>query len=191
MSNFVIPNAKGPVIRDSDIEDDADDLYTVIGYDPGGTTGWAAIGVYKEAIEEPSEYKILDNIAFWTAGQFIGSEVNQVNEMLSLADSWPGARLVCEDFVLRKFSSARELLAPVRITARFLDRLEWKRGGRPVIFQQPSLAMGTVTDARLKKMGFWPPLAGQEHARDGFRHAFTWLRRARKLQNVKQMGDKE
>ena len=86
-----------------------------------------------------------------------------------------------ESFRLRKFSSAEELLSPVRISARFHDRLYSQRGGRPYIEQPPSLAMSTVTDQRLQKMGLYAPLIGKEHARDAAKHAVTWLKRAKKL----------
>lgn len=186
MPPFITPNIRGPVVRQKDIEEDIEELYTVLGYDPGGTTGWAAIGVYKEAILDP-EFRITDNIAFWTAGEFIGNEEDQVDCMIALTHAWPEARIVCEDFVLRKFNSARELLSPVRITAMF--RYGIRDSNRAIILQQPSLAMTAVTDARLKKLGFWPPLSGQEHARDAVRHAFTWLRRAKKLQEVRMISD--
>lgn len=53
--------------------------------------------------------------------------------------------------------------------------------GRPIIWQQPALAMSTVTDDRLKKMGLYAPTMGKEHGRDGLRHALTWAKRARQM----------
>lgn len=180
MSTFVKPNGSGFITPD-DIDDlDVDDLYTVVAFDPGGTTGWATFSVYLEAIED-SDYRIMDNISFWTAGEFIGGEREQTDEMFSLVQAWPDAHIVVEDFLLRKFSTARELLSPVRMTARFDDRMYSKGDRRPIIIQPGKLAMDTVTDARMAKMGLYNPLIGQEHARDGVKHAVTWLKRAKKL----------
>lgn len=136
--------------------------------------------VYKEAIED-SEYSILDNVSFWTAGEFIGDERGQADEMIALVEAWPEAHIVIEDFVLRKFTSARELLSPVRITARFDQALHISGDARPMIIQPGVLAMKTVTDARLKRMGLWPPLQGSEHKRDAVRHNITWMKRAKQL----------
>lgn len=119
---FVSPN--GAVLTPHDTEeyyeeDQEDQLYTIIGYDPGGTSGWAVVGIHMEAIEDP-EYLIQDNIAFWSIGEITGrNENHHAREMLALARAWPGAKLVGEKFTLRKFSSDDDLLSPVRINAKF------------------------------------------------------------------------
>lgn len=159
---------------------DADDLYICTAFDPGGTTGWAVFGVHADAINDP-EYRIIDNIEFWSAGQVFGPEASQSREMWELVEAWPDAHIVIEDFVLRKFTSARELLSPVRITARFEERMECMGDKRPIIKQPGALAMSAITDERLKKMGLYNPLVGKEHARDAVRHSLTWLKRAKKL----------
>lgn len=159
---------------------DVEDMYVSAAFDPGGTTGWAVFGVHLDAIIDP-ECRILDNIEFWSAGQFFGPEKKQAKEMWELVEQWPTAHIVMEDFVLRKFSSARELLSPVRLTARFEGWMDANKDDRPIIKQQGSLAMTHVTDDRLKRMGLYPPLSGLEHARDAVRHNLTWLKRAKKL----------
>lgn len=159
---------------------DVDDMYVCNAFDPGGTTGWAVFAVHSDAIDDP-ECRIIDNIEFWSAGQFFGPEDSQTQEMWDLVEQWPDAHIVIEDFVLRKFSSARELLSPVRLTARFEERLKCMGDKRPIIKQPGSLAMSAITDVRLKKMGLYNPLIGKEHARDAVRHNLTWLKRAKKL----------
>lgn len=159
---------------------DSDDLYVCTSFDPGGTTGWAVFAVHADAISD-TDCRIIDNIEFWSAGQFFGPEKSQAREMHELVDQWPDAHIVIEDFVLRKFSSARELLSPVRLTDRFEGRLDAVGDTRPIIKQPGSLAMSTITDERLKKMGLYNPLVGKEHARDAVRHNLTWLKRAKKL----------
>lgn len=146
---------------------------TVIAYDPGGVTGWAVISVHPDALLDPDCY-ILDNITHFSCGQFIGNEFEHVDQMLWLADYWPSAGLVVEDFILRKFDMSRNLLAPVRLTAAFRYTLMPERF---VHIQAPQLAKTTVTDARLRAMGFWEQTAGAVHARDAIRHVLTFYKR--------------
>lgn len=154
--------------------EDSPDQYICLAIDPGGTTGWAVMGVHPDAVTSgDASIQIHPNIEFWTAGQVVGDEDEQVDFLLSLIESWPSARLVIEDFILRKSSQGRELLAPVRITAA----LKWAIRPRYFNFQQPGLAMSTLTDDRQRAAGLWIP--GQEHARDATKHCVTYLRRQR------------
>lgn len=162
-------------------------LDTVLAVDPGGTTGWALFGFDPKVFVEGSDVRLLapGSVRFWTAGELTGPENGQVDALIGLLTAWPDATVVVEDFLLRQFSMDRSLLAPVRITAA----LSWamrgtgtagaSRGrgpGRTFILQQPSLAMSTVTDVRMKASGFWLPASGP-HARDAVRHALTYARR--------------
>jgi hypothetical protein len=142
--------------------------YQVIALDPGGTTGWALIQVHPEAMGGDPGVPVLSNIEFWTAGQFTGKQDNQIDEILELVGSWPNARLVTEQFVLRQMNA---LLDPVEINAI----LRWAVRPRYWVQQQANLAMSTVTDDRQKAWGFWIP--GQEHARDAVKHGITFLKR--------------
>jgi len=153
-------------------------VVTTIWFDPGGETGWAVMSIWKEAMEEP-DLKILDNLAGWSAGQFEGPEELQAGSMMSLVEAWDDDTLVgYEDFILRKFSMGRELLAPVRLSARFEDRMFLAgRKGQLVPPQSSSLGLKSVTDDRLRRWGFWNPLSGKEHARNALSHAITYLRR--------------
>lgn len=147
--------------------DDAE-AYVVIALDPGGTTGWALIQVHPEAMEGDPDIPVMENIEFWTAGEFTGKQDNQIDEIIELVNSWPHARLVTEQFILRQMHAE---LDPVEINAT----LRWATRPRYWIPQQPALAMSTVTDARQKAWGFWVP--GKPHARDGVKHAITFLKR--------------
>lgn len=187
MPDFVAPSESG-ILTPDDVELGDEKTYDVAAFDPGGTTGWALFSVFREAITDP-EYRIMENVVCWSAGQFVGTEREQTDQMYDLAMAWPNAKLVCEDFVLRKFSSARELLSPVRMNARFDERMYSSTDSRAIIYQPGNLAMNTVTDERLKKMGLYPPLSGQEHARDAVRHAVTWLKRAKQLVERKMVTD--
>lgn len=183
---FISPNGRG--IKPSDTNDDPDETYTAISFDPGGTTGWAVMAVHPDAIEN-EEYNITDNIVFWSAGEFVGSEDEMADQMADLAKAWDQAKIICEDFVLRKFLSSRELLAPVRVFSKFEHRMWMLPVQRPIIWQPSSLAMSTITDQRLKKMGLYTALVGKEHARDAVRHNLTWLRRAKQMAIRKKVAE--
>jgi len=164
------------------------EMWTCIGLDPGGTTGWCVLRIHLIAMQS-DEYRILDNIIGWSAGQVNGSINHQIDRLVDLVDAWPEAEVVCEDFILRQMSGGRDLLDPVRITQpvewwlasggrRAWDSEEgedWK--SRELHIQSPSLAMTTITDDRMKSFGLYSLTAGQPHARDALRHALTFARR--------------
>ena len=179
-----------------------DDLHSVLAFDPGGTTGWAVIAIHPDALRPPGAdgiaYKILDNIVFWSAGQFTGTEAEMADAMVELVKAWPGrSPLVVEDFILRVYRRDRTLLSPVRITARFEHAVRYtgfaerqRSGpGRQIILQGPSMAMSVATDERLKTWGFYNATAGQPHARDAVRHAITFLRREKEARAGKRTLD--
>jgi hypothetical protein len=144
------------------------DGYQVIALDPGGTTGWALFQVHPMAMEGDPGIPVLSNIEWWTAGEFTGKQEDQIDEIIELVESWPNARLVTEQFILRQLNAE---LSPAEINAT----LRWATRPRYWIPQQPALAMSAVTDARQKAWGFWVP--GKPHARDGVKHAITFLKR--------------
>lgn len=169
-------------------------MWTCISLDPGGTTGWCVLRIHDIAMTS-NDYRILENVASWSAGQINGSIGHQVDKLVDLVEAWADAEIVSEDFVLRQMRGGRELLDPVRI----MEPLNWwlERGGRRawdveegedwkprhMELQQPSLAMTTITDERLKQIGIYHLTAGQPHARDAVRHALTYARR-RKVKMV-------
>lgn len=151
------------------------DNYQVITFDPGGTTGWSIFQVHPEAMQGDPDITVLDNVEWWTAGEFTGPLFRQADEMLELCNSWPAARLVTEDFKLKQLNAE---LSPVELNAI----LEHNMRPRYFVRQMPSLAMGTVPDDRQKFWGFWIP--GRPHARDAVKHNITYLKR-RKEQAIK------
>jgi hypothetical protein len=162
-------------------------MWTCISLDPGGTSGWCVLRIHLLAMIS-NEYRILDNIVSWAAGQIKGTVGHQIDKLVDLVDAWPEAELVCEDFYLRQLRGGPELLDPVRIT----EPLKWwlERGGvrawdveegedwkpRELHMQQPALAMTTITDERLRSFGVLHLTNGQPHARDAMRHALTFAR---------------
>lgn len=159
---------------------------TVVAFDPGGTTGWSVMCVYPDALTDP-DVSILKSIIHWRHGQISGTEHSNINQILELVAMWPGAAVVCESFVIRKFIQSPEFLSPVRIRAvlewalrRGYDGLdEFDHPVRQLFTQAPAHAMGLATDTRLKAWGLYERDGGMEHARDADRHAITFLRRAK------------
>jgi hypothetical protein len=143
-------------------------LYQVIALDPGGTTGWSLFQVHPDAMNGDPSIPVFPNIEWWTAGEFTGKQDNQIDQIMELVHSWPAARLVTEQFVLRQLNA---LLDSVEINAI----LRWACRPRYWVTQQAGLAMSTVTDTRQKDWGFWIP--GKEHARDAVKHNITYLKR--------------
>ena len=160
---------------------DADNGWaTVIGIDPGGTTGWAVMCVYPDALADP-EVSVLRSIAHWACGQVNGPENEQAQAIVELIAAWPHAAVVNERFTLRTLKMSRELLSPIRIAEK-IDFAMWHGmdgilpAGRRLWQQDPSTAMNVATDDRLKAWKLYKP--GEEHARDAVRHCITFLRRA-------------
>ena len=188
LETFVATEAGEIPLPPLQLEEGGDEMWTCIGLDPGGTTGWCVLRIHEVAMWS-NEYRILENVAHWSSGQINGSIGHQIDKLVDLVDAWPDAEVVSEDFVLRQMRGGRELLDPVRI----MEPLRWwlERGGRrawdveegedwkprELQLQQPSLAMTTITDERLKAMGILHLTNGQPHARDAVRHALTYCRR--------------
>ena len=115
------------------------------------------------------------------------SEIVQIRQIAGLLENYPDAALVIEDFTLRRMSSDRALLSPdrLRLAVTANEALHGSTGRTPFL-QQPSYAMSTATDERLKRAGLYFP--GMPHATDAARHALTFLRDARKSEGVRAQG---
>lgn len=131
----------------------------ILAFDPGGTSGWAWI------LARPGQ-TLPD---YFDAGQITGSSNEQACEIVNLLEQYRNAKVVCEAFHLRTLAAE---LSPVVLGSI----IEWEayKDGRATHYQQPSLAKSTITNERLRRWGLW--VAG-DHARDGMRHAVTFLRR--------------
>lgn len=177
---------------------------TVVGIDPGGTTGWSVLKV--------DGFKLLDQaipvhqaVTKWTNGQMdCGSTSGNagdsatandldlgISETGEAAGVWmleqiinnvtelPGTTaVVIEDFILRTNNKSRDALSPVRITAA-LQQLLWEGQYATVYKQQPSEGKTALTDERLKKRGFYTGSNSDRHARDADRHALLFLQKCR------------
>lgn len=94
---------------------------TVVWYDGGGTTGWTVISVHPDALTDP-ECRVTDNITHFATGEFFGNEFMQVDQMIALAESWPGAALGVEHWVHYDSTAGRKdenMTSLARINAAF------------------------------------------------------------------------
>ena len=155
----------------------------ILAFDPGGTTGWSLL-VLPTTVDGQNVFNwpqdvILRNKIDWIHGQVdcIVNEDNAVSHLTKLIDQWPAAAVVVEDFILRPHRNemSRELLSPVRITAKLEHHL-WKHN-REMWLQMPSQAKGVCSDERLRAWGVYTREGGMQHARDADRHAVLFLRR--------------
>jgi hypothetical protein len=167
-------------------------MATVVSLDPGGTTGWCVFSVYPDCLVE-NDISILASITHWRSGQIVGPETQQEDSILELLAMWPGAAVCTEQFIPRQANMGDEMYSPMRLNVlvkwamrRGFDGVdEFGNPPRQTFTQQPSLAMGTATDARLKDWGLYERSGGQEHARDAVRHGITFLRRAKEKNNLR------
>jgi len=151
---------------------------TVVAYDPGGVTGWAVFTVHPDALTDP-EIRVMNNVLYHGCGEFYGDEYKQVDQMLELADAWPDAALVTENFVLYDSSAGRKddaLLTLVRLNAALSYELRRHDRDRRLFRQNAALAKDSMGDDRLKLCGYYNCSKGSAHARDADRHALLFLR---------------
>lgn len=155
----------------------------VLSFDPGGTTGWAALSILVKHIDLFRRYGLSaleHEVITLTCGQIKGSERRQVERVIEIVEAgisngqFDHLIFLYEDFILRKRTKSRDLLSPVRITARIqtVNQLYWDF---PETFQQPSLAKTAMPDKVLRKYHLHTP--GMPHANDAKRHALTLVRR--------------
>lgn len=124
---------------------------TVVWYDGGGTTGWAVISVHPDALTDP-ECFVMDNVTYFACGEFYGNEFMQVDQMIALAEQWPGAALGVEHWVLydsQKDRKDENLTSLVRINAAFRYGLH----SRAVLREHYANRLGATM----------PALLGEEH----------------------------
>lgn len=149
---------------------------TVVAYDPGGVTGWAVFSVHPDSLTDP-EVLVTLNVNHFACGEFSGAEAEEVDEMVTLAEAWPGAALLLEDFVPQKLEQSRAFLSPVRINAAFKYEMR-RHHGRRCWMQMPALAKTTITMDRLRAMEtYWKATEGKKDARMAVVHALVFLKR--------------
>ena len=150
-------------------------ILTVIGVDPGETTGIAIIRIPADSMFGDEPGRILDH----RTQEITGPETAQAQTFCRIAKRYIWPTIAIEDFSLRTDVTSREVLAPVRVGAKIHYCIETGQAGTivGVEWQMPALAKETMPDDRLKKIGLWT--TGSDHIRDASRHAMTLIRRAK------------
>jgi hypothetical protein len=120
-----------------------------------------AAKIYAEFVYEPTEQEQEEE--GWESDEFV---------------------FVLERFGLRILSMDTNLLAPVRVLDRLLDRMWCEESELPVFFHSSSEAMNTVTDERLRRWHMYDSGSGV-HARDADRHALLFVRRFSDSQDLR------
>lgn len=170
----------------------------VVAFDPGETTGYARLSLSKRLLRKEGTSAALSEMCRngrWRHGQFgtnpgkgrVLDEEGSADHMLRLTrlgwveeireeDSDTFVTVV-EDFVLFRSEKSRNLLAPVRLTARFEQLLSGS--GVRLVKQSASDAKGVVTDARLRRWHVFDDQGDSlgRHSRDAMRHAILFARK--------------
>ena len=179
---------------------------TVVGFDPGGTTGWSVMKVdYAKLMD--LKLPVQDAVHAWYHGQVdCGSQSGSAGDSATANDydlgisetgeaagaaicvniielqfkvyAGLGTAVVIEDFIPREQNMSRDFLSPVRVTSRIEQKL-WELRAVTQWRQQPSEAKTAITDDRLKNWGLYRDGQAARHARDADRHALLFLRKAR------------
>ena len=156
----------------------------VLGYDPGVTTGvaWLRLPIptlLSDGFTQLTRARAVSavNLEVDCKDERLGTDglVGVLRQVWGEVDDEAGDVLlvVFEDFILRRPESSRELLAPVRLTARFRDRTRDVRF--PLYLISSSDRMAICTDERLRAWGLY--VAGPDHMRDAMRVAVLAARK--------------
>lgn len=157
----------------------------IVAIDPGVTCGWAIVGVPIKVLLERGQVGSVPVMQVATGQYRMGSTSANVDRALDimrttyeeLANEEDVLVGVHEGFTLRMLNSDPEMLEPVRWLAVWDDRFAPPRAEFPIPVerQDPSLALGTIGDDRLRLWGLWQ--TGREHGRAALKHALMYCRR--------------
>lgn len=154
-------------------------LVYAMGIDPGGTSGWAVIGVHERTIYR--DYP--GRISHFEAGQVTGGYSAQVLELMRISTLFHPLIIALESFDPRKPIRTEEYTSPILIGARIQFCIDTHYVLKPLFYQTPSQAMDTANDYRLKVWGLYQP--GPDHIKDATRHAITFIRRAKSSERLR------
>jgi hypothetical protein len=139
---------------------------TVVWYDSGGITGWAVISVHPDALTDP-ECFVMDNVTYFACGEFYGNEFMQVDQMLALAETWQGAALGVEHWVLYDSSAGRKdenLTSAVRLNAAFRYGLYLRQQARAFYAAAPHGGIAPLLDETGSPVKWSVPMVFRQNA---------------------------
>ncbi len=141
-------------------------IRSVIGIDPGGTTGLARLDLDGVLMRRPF-------VAYHHIEQATPAEVLPAVERLIGARDPDGVLLAIEDFVVGMRTARSSHQAAGRTARELISTLqhEFLGWGAHVVLRSASHVKPWATDARLDAAGLLAPCKGMGHARDAARHA--------------------
>jgi hypothetical protein len=154
---------------------------TVIGLDPGGSTGYAVYQVEKILNAFPGSVNKTKYVyEKWYTGT-LGPEDHH-NELYTLLELYHTQEyhIVCESFEFRQRDKdakrtnivlmSREYIGIVKL---FGQQRSGKPNGPTIVFQTAAQGKGFVADEKLKAMGLWLP--SRKHEMDARRHLIYYM----------------
>ena len=135
----------------------------VLALDPGGTTGWASITMFK------------NNQVAYASGLLQSQEHHtELYGLLSqTAVDVDDYRIVCESFEYRNQSRpgleliSKEYIGVTKLYCQLFDV--------PLTMQTASQGKAFTKDENIKKLGLWSTQRDDRHAMDAYRHLFVYL----------------
>ncbi len=145
-------------------------VYRVIGFDPGGTTGWATYTANR--IWDPEFERYLYSNELWSSGQIEGTD--QRAQLVTLLENQRVDEyfVVCERFVDRRNNKGRDAVA---IEHEVTIRNWCNENEVNYVGQMASEAKTFVKDANLKRLTLWVSGHKWRHAKDALRHVLRYL----------------
>lgn len=142
--------------------------HTLIGLDPGGTTGVGIFGFEGPRLRE----------AFQLNTSTIYQGVKELNQLLTKHKTklphTNGVWVVMEDYRVYSWKTKQHAWASLH-TPRLLGVIECLcyQHNIPLYRQSAQVGKGFMGDERLKEFGYW--FEGRQHARDAIRHGCQFL----------------
>jgi len=150
------------------------DVIYSMGIDPGGTSGWAIIGIPRNSMFNDAPRKII----VFTYGQITGSYTDQAVHLMDIAASYKEPLAIAmESFYPMKPIIDESYLSPLAVIHRVQMLIDMGHVHLPIFYQTPNQAMQVANDERLRRWGLY--VQGPDHIKDGTRHAITFIRRAK------------
>lgn len=178
----------GPVIPNKIVYPN-NKCYSILAFDPGGTTGWSMLAFPKviggiDALDTSVE-TVLESKVCWFHGHIDCNPIDEgAKEIRELCDQWSRAVIIFEDFWIKQIAVD---LAPVELIAIARHHL-WMKGR--ILHKQQAAMAKRLDNARLKHLGVYTSIGGLDHARDADRHVLMTVRRCMEKPNGKKFRKK-
>lgn len=154
--------------------------YSVVGLDPGSTTGVAIFHYVSPNVQNTSHIHGAGNLRnSWEFKQL--SLTNHHKDLYELLINYDPDYVVCESFEFRQFDGNRTGIVLDSREYIGVAKLYCQLTKKPLTLQTASVGKAFWTDAKLKKIGLWQ--VGQKHANDALRHVLYFTMQHLQLQD--------